>query len=279
MNQPIQINYYFDRVRINLFTDLDMLKDRINQNILEQYCEDVKIEEPYYLAKKWGYRSKIELFQATDEAIQYLQSCGLERVAKISRIEITKDEVYEDKETAEEVRDLFQASTYMKRKNCIYICSGTTYIGRPEHKWPNLYFLSYVPEETKLGFMDVWHREFVIKTWGRIKSKLNIETLNDLRTAQEHFEELEQEYIVQKELNRKRIAKHWPQKQFKNLAYFVEHLSQEKEQYRERMNRHRVMKILCGKRLCKKLKVPMRYKQSKHEKLILNQGLGYWLLE
>jgi len=279
MRIEIISNYYFDRIRINLYMGLEKLNRIVDQEILNKYCDRVVIEEPHWMAQKYGYRSKIELFQAEDEAIRHLQSLGLEKWAKIARIEIAYDEAYTDRELAERFRDNFQASTYLKGRNAIYILPGTTYLGKPEHKWPTFYFLSYIPEGTKLGLENVWHREFVVKTNGRIKKVLGIEALNDLRTAQEHYEELERKYLVQAELNRKRIAKHWPDKKFRDVASFVEVLAQAKEQYRERIYSHRVMRMMCGKGLCRKFKVPVRFKQSRHEKLILGQGLGYWLIK
>ena len=91
------------------------------------------------------------------------------------------------------------------------------------------------------------------------------------------YEQLATKYLVRPEVNHKRLVKHYPKACIQNVSDLITNLSAEKERIKDKAYKHQVLNWLCDKRMRRKLHVKKKYVMGKREKLISNQGLGYWL--
>jgi hypothetical protein len=154
--------YYYDRIRINTVISKEDLLDMIDTEELEQYAWRVKICNSYKMTNRiHGYQGRIELFQATDEAVKVLQRYGLERHG-VSRLEVARDRMCNNSLVTAKYRQMFQDSHYLKWGKGAFPIGTSRYFGKEMGKQRGMYMLCDLPPRGKLGDTNIVHVEFVL---------------------------------------------------------------------------------------------------------------------
>jgi len=218
------VNFYYDRIRI--FTDIpkEGLLALIDIEELRKHAGKVEIGEAFPPARIHGYKGRIELSQASDKAIEVLQSYSLERHT-ISYIEVTKDIVVNNDHDAQKYKQAFQDNHYLRWGKGCFSIGSTHYMGKEQGKKRGIYLVCYTPVNGKCGNQHVVHMEFKILNMINVKRKLGVNTIYDLGRAEDHFEVLANKYIVRAEVNLKRVKKHFPYIKTSNVSDFIDFIS------------------------------------------------------
>ena len=87
-----RIDWYYDRVRINSKTSLTYLRSNIPIGALEKECRSITIRVPYRVARKVGYKSRVEIIAPTKRFFEIL----LFHEMLLGEYVISKIEVAED---------------------------------------------------------------------------------------------------------------------------------------------------------------------------------------
>lgn len=270
--------YHIDRIRISTKIPVRMLKIMIDKNLFKNSCKDIVIGRAYKMSRIHGYKSRIEIYQATDEVIKLLQTYRLGKHT-ISRIEIAREIVCDSLDTALDLSRKFIKYHFLKWGKGCFVISSTGYIGKREGIHKNFYVICYVPRKgkEKLGVEYSMHNEFVIIGWENIRKKLNIGTIYDIIDIEQCYNELSNKYLVEASPNFNRIKKSFENKIINNVSDVIMLISNEKDVLRERKLRHRALLIICDNRMRKRFKIKLQFNYTAREKRILNQGVGYWL--
>lgn len=261
--------YYFDRIRIHSSIHYKVLSQMIDTEELKGQCREIIINKPRTILNMRGYYGRIELFQATDEAIRMLQRYDLGRHT-ISYVEVDRDRVCNNSLASNKLKEVFQSMHYLKWGKGAFTIGDTGYIGKGYGMRRNMYVRCYVPTEDKikLGNKDVVHIEFSLYSWDRIKSKFGICSIYEMPSAEHCYRSLADKYLVKGTLNQSRMQKHFTQSTAKNVNEFVPVLAEKKKFLKFVKNRNNVHMILRNKLL---------HKFTRSEQLIMNQGAGYWI--
>jgi hypothetical protein len=280
----MKYRYYYDRIRINTELPLEALDGWFSTG--EFYHQRpacirrIEIGEASELAQKYGYRGRIELYQATDKAVELLQQYGLERHS-ISRLEIARDRVCGNSLSARKFRQAFQNLHYVKWGRGGFGIGTSQYMGKEYGEERGMYVLCDKPRWGKLGHNHVVHIEFVFRRSRAVQDRLGVKTIYDLGRAEENFTHLSNKFIIRASVKHSRVQKHFDGIGDVTLPEFVELLSTEKKQIRETVFRYHVTSQLrksLTRRRCGKKKRLMPYRYTKSELLKLERGIGYWVM-
>lgn len=210
--------YYFDRIRINSKEDINSKNEKLLSEILER--GHYRYEKPYPLAKRFGYKSKLEIFAPTDKCLKNLYE--YEHIFgdyRISYIEITKDTSCESEQDAKEMADDYwrirkkysggfvynNNYTYpanRKKGDGLYPLNTTFYYGSRDFK-----FVVY-SRRSKLNGRPCIHEEWRIQGSTRIRQKTYIKSIADLIAFKldVFLESQDKKYLVHEEVNNDKIA-------------------------------------------------------------------------
>lgn len=263
--------YYYDRIRIHSILDNKTLSQLIDTGLFKGHCKKIIIDKASNLLRMRGYYGKIEIYQATDEAIRILQGYDILKHV-ISYMEVTGDLVCNNDLMANKYKQLYQWSRYLKWGKGAFSIEDTDYIGKLYKIKRNFYVRCYVPAEDniKLGHRDVAHVEFSISKWEIIKRKLEISSIYDLTNADNYYRYLTDKYIVKGTLNKVRIQKYFPDFIVKYINEFIPVLAWKKNVIGIKKKRIIVRRILRGEVVSG---------LSRSEQLIINQSARYWIKE
>lgn len=267
---------YFDLIRINTEMSIDDLIDTVDIHNLRRFVDDIEVYETNELLKMKNLTSCLALHQATDEAISYLQGLVLGR-STIPRIEVAQDIQFESKNEADTYIKEFQENNYMRFSTGNMRCGNTLYMGKEEGEQSTIYNVSYVPVKKKLGKINVAHIEFVIHLNRNVQRILKIKNIYELRSAEEHFNELYDKYIVKAKINKNRFNKHFPSCKANNIEELVSVVSGKKNSLREIQQKNTTLNIICDKRMKEHFGVKDSVPVTDQEELILNQSFRYFV--
>jgi hypothetical protein len=206
---------YFDHVVIlSRYSRRDLIKRFANIDF-NDYClnqpDDHPIREASNSAKYHDYIGKIDLKVVKDEFFALLTD---ERVGEctISRIEIARDFECLCKSDPGKLKFAFLHNSYCKWKRRAFDYTGkkssTDYIGKAHGIKSANYISCYVPPDgSKITGMPVFHLEFVLLNWAKIKETLQITHPSHCPPAEEIFSRLEQRFISFPTINSKKLYK------------------------------------------------------------------------
>ena len=267
--------YYFDLVKVNTELNKNIITDLIDFEYLRKLCGSAKVYKAGKLLKSKNLNCCLILCQATDEAILYIQKFDLCRHT-ISRIEVARDIQFSSKEEAIIETEEFQKHHLMKFSNGNFRYGNTYYMGKVENEFSSIYNVSYVPLKPKLCKMNIFHDEFVIRLIKNIKRILQIKCVYDLKPAEEHYNELFEKYIVKAKVNHTRFNKYFPNKNVNNIEQMLSVVLETKKILIEKKYKNIILNLICDRRMKEMFGVKKYIQYTDREKLILNQGSGYW---
>lgn len=263
--------YYYDRVKIHSSIHHKALSQLIDTEEFKGHCKNIVISKANDLLKMRGYYGKIELSQATDEAIKILQKYDIHKHV-ISYAEFARDRICFNHFLAMKLKQIFVHSRYVKYTKGMFSIEGTDYLAKIKGKKKNLYVRCYIPEpdNIKLGNKVVVHVEFTLHGWRTISSRLGISSIYDLTTAEQCYRILEDKYLVKGTLNHTRIEKHFPESEARYINEFIPELLFRKLVIWIKKNR------IIAIRRWRGIVLPGL---SRSDKMISNQGAKYWINE
>lgn len=271
MTDSTDFVYYYDRIKIHSSIHYKALRQLIDTKEFKGQCKKIVISKTNNLLKMRGYYGKIEILQATDEAIRILQRYDLLRHT-IGYVEIARDRICFNHFLARKLKQIFIHIHYVKYTKGIFSIEETDYIAKKYGEKKNVYVRCYVPESDniKLGNKVVMHVEFTLHGWRTISSRLGIRSIYDLTTAEQCYRILDTKYLVRGTLNQARVRKHFPESDAKYISEFIPELL-----YRKFIIKIQNNRILAIKRW-RGIDLP---ELTKSEKMIANQSAKYWIQE
>lgn len=252
----------------------------IEDGKLEQHCHEVKIQKASPYAKIQKHEGSIILYQATDQAIEVLNEKGFSNYPhSISRIEIARDLIFNNSLSAGKYLRVLQNTYYLKWGKDIFTIGKTKYIGKEWGKPRGMYVNCYDPGVKKFGMNHNVHTEFRLIGQPVIRDKLKVDTINDLRPAEETFAMLEKKYLVRAVINQDRFKIYFPDAEVDNFKDLIEIVKAKKDRIKARLEQRLMLGHLCGGRWCQRMGVESMYVLPKRDKLLRKQGVTYFLRE
>lgn len=268
--------YYYDRIRIYSSIPADGLRELIDIRELREHTTKIEIGDSHGWMQMRGYPGRIELNQATDKAIKLLQKYDFDNHS-VTRIEIARDLICNNRMSAQRYCSAFQNCHYFKWGKGSFKIGNTMYMGKEEGIKRGIYLSCYIPEKVKLGNKTVVHSEFVILRWINVSKKLGIDSLYDIENAQYYYNLLKEKYIVQAEVNSRRLEKHFPNTTIRCIPDVIDFIKHKKESLRDKNYKHYIFNAFIGSELREKFGRKIDFEYSSKERTLLNQGIGYWL--
>lgn len=272
--------HYFDFIAINTLLCKEVLQLMIDDGRLEQYCQKIKVQEASAYAKIQGFEGTIILYQATDQAIKVLIENGFSKFPHaIRRIEIARDLIFNNSLSTGRYLRALQKTYYVKWGKDIFAIGKTQYIGKEYGNSRGMYVSCYDPGVKKFGMNNNVHTEFRLIGKTVILDKLKVDRINDLRSAEETFAVLERKYLVRAVINNNRFKIYFPDAEANNFEELIEIVKGEKGRIKAKLEQRLMFGILCGGRWCQRLGVDSLHTLPKRDKLLLKQGVTYFLRE
>lgn len=269
--------FYYDRIRINTFMELEDLEALIDTKAFRRFehARTIKLNYASRVAKRAGYRSRVELYQATEAGIELLKQYDLGQHG-VSYLEIARDRWCRSEGSTRRRRESFQERHYLRWGPTYWDRGTTRYWGKAEGKNRGLYLVCDLPPHGKFGDHYIVHVEFRLCGKASVRHKLGVQTLYDLGPAEDSFKLLENKYLVKAEVNQNRVRKHFSD-EVTDLPHLMRFMDQQKEYARTREEKHGMFRLTCGSRIADKFGLPEHYVMSPKDKLLLSNGLGYWV--
>jgi hypothetical protein len=252
-------HFYYDTLRINTILSPETLKELIDTKEIVQHVRKIEIKNASQFAKIHGFKGCIVLSQASDKAITILQRYDLDKHS-IVRIEVARDLRCNNFLSRDKHLGAAQHLHHMKYARERFDYKTSTYIGKKKGKKTGTYTIIY-PPKIKCGEKNRVHSEFVLQGNKNILKKLDINSIYDLGKAKDHYHQLDKKFIIRGEINHKRFNKHFPDIKIKDIRELAEFL----------LKRKKAIKDF--------LKINKKHVLKNSEKLILNQGIPYFLMK
>ncbi|NTW87788.1 MAG: hypothetical protein HGB26_01385 [Desulfobulbaceae bacterium] len=270
--------HYYDLIAINSLLCKEKLRLMIEDGKLEQHCHEVKIQKASPYAKIQKHEGTIILYQATDQAIEVLNEKGFSNYPhSISRIEVARDLIFNNSLGAGKYLSALQNTYYVKWGKDIFAIGKNKYIGKEYGNRRGMYVSCYDPGVKKFGMAHNVHTEFRLFGKGVILDKLKVDRINDLQSAEDTFNKLADKYLMRAVTNRDRFKIYFPEAEANNFEELIEIVKGAKERIRARLEHRILLGLLCGGKWCQRMGVDSLHTLPKRDKLLLKQGVTYFL--
>lgn len=197
-----KVEYYFDKISINCEIRPEHLRELIDTSAIRPHCKNILIWEASNTAKYHGYQSRIDIFDATYQCMELVKGYDL-ATHGITHIEIKKHITFSSSKEAEEYRIYQRDHLHKKWGRGNFAFRHSLYRGKTKGKPSRMYIRTYPSQNDNC----VIHTEFTIILWPNVKKKLGINSLYDLPSAKDVYDDLESRYLQHKKPNKTRLQK------------------------------------------------------------------------